>query len=458
MHLTLYEIMNQCDLQTSWLGETDRLHQEIDNVSTDSRTINAGDLFVALKGDRFDGHDYVGLALQKNVLGAVVSRAWQESQPQDDLNNILVVDEPLTALQSMAAFYRQKFDIPVLALTGSSGKTTTKEMISAVLSGTFSVHRNIKSFNNHIGVPLTLLGLRKEHELCVAELGTNHFGELSILSKLVQPTMVLLTNIGYAHLETFGSLYGVLEAKLEILHGTAPESRVIYRKDDPLLRQVDWQSHPTVSYGLNADADIQGTIIDCDPEGRYRFTCLGKEFSLSVPGHHMVDNALAAIAVAEQFGVKEYREKIDSFAAVDQRMQVREFAGMRVILDYYNANPDSVNAAFQTISDIEIKSGRKIAILADMLELGELSKTEHEKLAQRAQDNGIDAMFLFGDEMRHTYERAKRLGFDEVRYFERKQDLLSETLNYVQAGDLILIKGSRGMKLEDVWHTFTDRT
>ncbi|MBD3376272.1 UDP-N-acetylmuramoyl-tripeptide--D-alanyl-D-alanine ligase [candidate division KSB1 bacterium] len=458
MQLTLYEIMNQCDLNGSWLGETDRLHQKINQVSTDSRSINAGDVFVALKGDRFDGHDYVGQALQKNVLGSVVSRAWQESQPQNDLNNILVVDDPLTALQSMATFYRQKFDIPVLALTGSSGKTTTKEMISAVLSGSFAVHRNIKSFNNHIGVPLTLLGLRKEHHLCVAELGTNHFGELSVLSKLVQPTMILLTNIGYAHLETFGSLHGVLDAKLEILHGTAPDAKVIYRKDDPFLNQVDWHSHPTVSYGLCADADIQGTIIDCDPEGRYRFTCLGKEFSLSIPGRHMVDNALAAIAVAKQFGVKDYREKIESFAAVDQRMQVKEFAGMTVILDYYNANPDSVYAAFQTMSDIEIKGGRRIAILADMLELGELSKTEHEKLAQRAQDNGIDSLFLFGNEMRHTYERARTLGIDVVRYFERKQDLLSATLNYAQAGDLILIKGSRGMKLEDVWHTFTDRT
>ncbi len=458
MQLTLSEIMNHCDLHASWLGDTNRLHQEIGLVSTDSRSINAGDLFVALKGERFDGHDYVRQALQKNVLGAVVSRAWQESQSHAVFNNMLVVDDPLTALQGMAAFYRQKFDIPVLALTGSSGKTTTKEMISAVLSGSFSVHRNIKSFNNHIGVPLTLLGLRKEHQICVAELGTNHFGELSFLSKLVQPTMVLLTNIGYAHLESFGSLSGVLEAKLEILHGAAPDAKVIYRKDDPLLRQVDWQSHSTVSYGLSADSDIQGTIIDCDPKGRYRFTCLDKEFSLSIPGRHMVDNALAAIAIARQFGIRDCRKEIESFAAVDQRMQVRELAGMTLILDYYNANPDSVNAAFHTLSDMEIKDGRRIAVLADMLELGELAKTEHEKLAQRAKDNGIDSLFLFGDEMRHTYERARILGFEVVKYFEHKNDLLSEISNYVESGDLILIKGSRGMKLEDVWHTFTDRT
>ncbi len=451
MQLTILNILQ--DSASRWFGEKERLVRPVREVSTDSRTIQPGDLFFALSGEAFDGQQFVQEVLQKGALAAVVSTAWHEQHA--DVQNVVVVQDPLTAFQESAAAYRRRFDIPTIAVTGSVGKTTAKEMMYSVLSRRFNVLRNKKSFNNHVGVPATLFALRPGHEILVAELGTNHFGELDRLSALVEPMIAVITNIGYAHLEFFGDLAGVSRAKFEIFNHCRPGAVAIYNADDVSLAKGKFPLD-SFAYGYEQSADLHGEVLGCDEEACYRFKLLGRVVQLRVPGRHNISNALAAAAVAVRLRLtpEEIRDGLENFTAADQRMQIIRQNGMVLINDSYNANPVSCAAALDTCADF--KSGsRVVAVLGDMLELGPYTEAEHSKLAERAQSAGVDALFLFGQHTRHTLQRAQELAMPAVFHFQQKELLTRALQAFIKPGDVVLFKGSRGMRMETLLSDLT---
>ena len=448
MHLTLLNILQ--DSAGEWRGPQTSLTQPIQRVATDSRTVQAGDLFFALVGEKYDGHQFVPEVLARGALAAVVHRSWFASHAQVD--KLVVVPDPLVAFQESAAAYRRRFDIPTVAITGSAGKTTTKEMTYSVLCQKYRVLRNRKSFNNHIGVPITLFELQPEHDLLVAELGANHFGELDRLSYLVEPSVVVLTNIGHAHLQFFGDLEGVRRAKFEIFNHCRPGAMAIYHADDAMLAGSKLPLDACFSYGLGATADLRAEVLGCDEKACYCFKVLDRVVRLQVPGRHNIVNALAAAAVGVQFHLSadEIASGLESFTAVDQRMQVISFGGMTLLNDTYNANPASCAAALSTLQDFKHPTGRLIAVLGDMLELGAYTEPEHQRLADLCAAAQVDALYLYGTHTAHTYARAKEVGRFEVFYFTDKAQLLESLMSYLRPEDVVLFKGSRGMRMESL--------
>lgn len=454
MDLTIAELLRLPTVTSKWRGEDVRLAKRLSGISTDSRSVQPGNLFFAIKGEVFDAHEFIDQVLQKNISGLVVSHEWFRSKGDTHkAAPIIVVDNVLHAYQELARYYRKKFSLPIIALSGSAGKTTTKEAIFAVLSKKYKVLKNIKSFNNHVGVPATLYNLLSEHEILLTEMGTNHFGELERLSYLVEPDVCLLTNIGYAHLEFFKNLDGVARAKMEIFAHAQPNATAIYNADDLILAAQDYPASRTISFGLNSQAEIRGRIKGCDDLACYTFELAGQMISLRVPGRHNVYNALAAAAVGMHFSMDlpEIKSGLESFVPVDNRMQVMKIGEVTVINDSYNSNPSSCAAAIASAGDMKVAgSGRKIAVLGDMLELGEFSQREHENLADRVAEQRFDALFLFGKATEATAAKAQERSVPFVVHFNDKEILHQEIVNFVHANDLVLVKGSRGMRMESV--------
>ncbi len=448
MRLTVLNILQ--DANGEWRGHAQALTHPVRQVSTDSRSIQSGDLFFALQGDTFDGHLFVDEVVKKGALAAVVSRSWYDQN--QSVENVLVVDDVLRAFQESAAAYRRRFDLPTIAVTGSAGKTTSKEMIYSVLSRRYRVLRNRKSFNNHVGVPTTLFDLTPEHEMILTELGANHFGELDRLSYLVEPSIAVITNIGYAHLEFFGDLEGVRRAKFEVFNHCRPGAKAILNADDALLANAAAPVSDRFTYGLEQRADLHAEVLGCDRQACYRFRMLDRIVQLQVPGRHNVSNALAAAAVALQFRMmpEEIQAGLESFVAVDQRMQVLSAAGVTLINDAYNANPSSCAAALNTCRDFAQQGNRLIAVLGDMLELGGYAEAEHRRLADRCAAVGVQRLCLYGTHTLHTLERAREIGGFEAAHFEDKTVLAQWLCPLLHQGDVVLIKGSRGMHMETI--------
>jgi len=452
--LNISELLNLKQCKAEWHGKTAAFENSILGVSTDSRHIMPGDLFVAIVGEKYDGHNFISQVIEKRAIASVVREDWYEKNKNKyQQDSFIVVADTLSAYQEFARYYRNKFNIPVIAITGSAGKTTCKDLIASVLSQKYNVLKNKKSFNNHIGVPATLFDLRPEHEILVAELGTNHKGELERLSYLVNPSACLITNIGYAHLEFFKNLEGVAKAKMEIFSSIQEEGIAIYNSDDKVLRTSKFPVANQISFGVDNPADVKGTIIDCDEQACYAFSVFQKHIHLKLPGRHNVSNAIAAAAVGGKYSVstEEINQGIENLIPGDKRMQVINVNNMKIVNDTYNANPASCYAAFNTLNDMKVReSGRRIVVLGDMLELGDFSMPEHEKLAKVAWQFKIDALFLYGNETIATYKTAKALSFATVEHFETKAGLQDCLIDYVQENDIILVKGSRSMQMETV--------
>jgi UDP-N-acetylmuramoyl-tripeptide--D-alanyl-D-alanine ligase len=433
--------------------------EKLTGISTDSRTIGTGELFVAIRGEKFDGHSFVKNAHEQGAAAVLVDHQFATS---GQINNqtLIVVEDTLKAYQEIARFYRQKMAPKVVAITGSAGKTTCKEFTHAVLSQKYNVHKNIKSFNNHIGVPATLLELQPEHEILVAELGTSGFGEISNLSYLVEPNIGVLLNIGYAHIEFLKSLDGVAKAKMEIFDHAVENSTAIYNGDDATLVRQNYPASRKLSFGSAAASDIRAHNIGCDEKGCYHFTVDEHNFKLSIPGRHNIYNALAAIAVGLQFDVSlaNISRAIAGVHFVEHRMSVLNTENNVIIDDAYNANPGSCKAALETLADISTAHGRRIAVLGDMLELGEFSQTEHEKLAAVALDNHVDALFLFGNFSTYTAQAAATMNFQFVKHFDKRDELIEQLKNTIKPDDVVLIKGSRSMQMEQVVNALTEKS
>lgn len=454
MLLTLTEIIELFSCRV--VGEL--FSEQLAGISTDSRSVGADELFVAIRGEKFDGHDFVDIALKQGAVAALVDETFESNQIPD--KSLIIVEDTLKAFQDIARYYRKKMAPTVVALTGSAGKTTCKELMYAVLSQKYNVHKNVKSFNNHIGVPATLLELQPEHEILVAELGTSNFGEISNLSYLVEPNIGVLLNIGYAHVEFLKSLDGVADAKMEIFDHAAENSVAIYNGDDTTLAKRTFPSPVTKTFGLSATCDIVATNLSCDTNGCYHFKVKNQDFKLSIPGRHTIYNALAAIAVGLHFDVPmdAISRAISSVNFVEHRMTVVPTENNVIIDDAYNANPGSCKAALETMADISSGNGRRIAVLGDMLELGEFSQAEHEKLASVAKETKTNALFLYGEFMTYTAQKAQDLGFDVVQHFDSHSDLIEHLQKYINKNDVILVKGSRSMHMEHVVNALTDKT
>ena len=422
---------------------------KIKGVSTDSRRIGSGEVFWVLRGDRFDGHDFVEQVQEKALFSVIADD--QAHRFEEKPFPLALVPDTLNALQELAGLHRSRFNIPLLALTGSNGKTTVKEMIYTVLSSKMNVHKTEGNLNNHIGCPLTLLKLNRKHQAAVIELGSNHPGEIKTLSEIARPSQALVTNVGAAHLEFFGDTQTVAKEKLS-LFGALPANGIIYKNlDDPFIQKFDCGGRTTVSFSRKEKADARGELLEIDAKGRARFILNGsREIHLQVPGKHNVQNALAAAAVGLRFGLSETEigEALEAYASTDKRMQVIEKSGVTFLNDTYNANPDSTSAALTALKEMSV-SGRIFVVLGDMLELGSGSGEWHSKIIAQALELNPAGVFLFGSAMRRAAERT-----GGVLVFDSRHAIALELKERLRSGDLVLLKGSRGMRMEKIIEEF----
>ena len=448
--MTLREILDV--VGGRMLGEYDDLDRPIARVETDSRTIHEGSLFIPLSGERFDGHAYINSALEGGAAGCFTQRERESYLPG---KFYIKVPNTTRALRDLAKYYKSKFPIPVVAITGSVGKTTTKDMVAAVLGEKYKVLKTEGNLNNDIGVPMTLLRLNREHELAVLELGMNHAGEIDYLSDLVEPDVALITNVGDSHIEFFGSREKILEAKSEIFHHAKGHCLAILNGDDPLLRSLAPLPFQTVWCGMGEDCEYRATGVHSD--GGSHMLCEARTPRMTCPveipalGEHMVYPTLMALAVGEHFGLtqKEMVDGVLHFAPTKMRMNILHRGDNITILnDTYNANPQSMRAAVEVLAGT--KAQRKVAVLGDMFELGPLAPVLHAGVGEYLGKSGIQCLVTVGELSRHIAEAARQSGVEEVYCCPDKDDARQVLPQVIQPNTTVLVKASRGMAFEEL--------
>ncbi len=412
-------------------------------VSTDSRKIEKDALFVAIRGERFDGNAFIDAAF---AAGAAIVLGNEAAEPPEGCAYIQVPDS-VRALGQIAAWYRQQFRIPVVGITGSVGKTTTKEMIAAVLSAEYNTLKTAGNFNNEIGLPLTVLGLSGRHEAAVIEMGMSARGEIAYLTKIAKPSVAVITNVGLSHIENLKTQDNIRDAKLEIAEGLSEGGVLLVNGDDPFLRNVQLPGITVKRFGFeNPDCEIRGVFTgdDC-------FSVWGKEFRVPISGKHNAYNALAAVAAGRECGVsaEAAAQGLLSYQVDGIRQSAVEIRpGITVICDYYNASPTSMAVALEMLAGGT--AARRIAVVGDMLELGEIGPACHREVGEKAAALGIDMLFSVGTLARLAAETGAQCGM-ECRSFP-DNTALSEALSaMLKTGDRVLIKGSHGMKMEEIF-------
>ena len=437
-------------------------------VSTDSRTVAGGELFIALKGPRFDGHHYALEALDKKAGGVVI----EEDKVADIRWNgyrsraVIVVRDTLHALGDLARDRRRRYHTPVVALTGSNGKTTTKEMISACLETAYPILKTKGNLNNLVGLPLTLLSLTERERVVVLEMGMNVPGEIRRLTEIAEPDVGLITNIQEVHLAGLGNLERVKEEKGELFRGMRRNGTILVNQDDPRITDLARKFYgQKITFGVENPADVMAKEIRLRGVEGTSFTLIleGEIMEVHLPllGRHFVPNALSAIAIASLFGVelKEAQEALERFQPFPMRMEIIHLKeGKTLINDAYNANPKSMETALETLAEMKGK-GRAIAVLGDMLELGDYTKEAHQQIGQRVRDLSIDLLMAMGEEASVVAESAIRHGLSSERVWvvENHSEALSILNEVTRKGDWILIKGSRRMGMEKIVEGLTGR-
>lgn len=442
-------------------GALMRNHDEemmIQGVSTDSRKIQKGNLYIPLAGERFDGHDFVARALADGA-GAVL---WQRDRGTPPDGPVILVDDTLAALQSLASSYLGQSSAKVVGITGSNGKTTVKDMVTSLLETRYRVHKTQGNFNNQIGLPLTALAMPEDTEIVVLEMGMSGRYEIELLSSIARPDVAVITNVGEAHLLQLGSREEIARAKMEIISGMKPGGLLVYHGDEPLLHQVLRESATLKPEALNTFTFGTGDSNDDYPTGMM-FHARGMIFtsrrhaeegiSLPLLGRHNVVNALAALAVARHFGINEeqIRQGLTDLKLTSMRIECIETEhGVTVLNDAYNASPMSVKAALDVLADMK-GYRRRIAVLGDMLELGSGERDFHAEIGDYLSPERIDLVYTYGPLSLHMAEAARsRLPEGRVRSFTDKEELIDAVRGEVSEKDVVLVKASRGMKLEDV--------
>lgn len=432
-----------------YLGATYNKDAEFDSVCIDTRKITKGCLFICIKGERFDAHQFADEALS---LGASAVMIYSDIEPN---GAYIKVANTSRAMLSLSGYYRSKFDIPVIGLTGSVGKTTTKEFTHLVVSAKYNAIKTLGNLNNEIGVPQMLFQIDNSTEAAVIEMGMNHFGEISRLVNEVKPTIGLITNIGVSHIENLGSREGILKAKLELCEGLAEGAPLILNGDNDMLQTVKDEHHKVVFYGIENGEFKAENIVETDNSTSFDVAYYGKKQHITIPtiGIHNVYNALAAFAVGYFLNVKPQAaaDALGTYVPAGMRQKVVDVDGITSIEDCYNASPDSMRAALKTLSNI--KGNKKIAVLGDMLELGDYAKTAHTEVGKAVAENKIDFLLAYGNDAKFYVDGAKQSGVENAFLFDDKEKLSEMLLNIATKGDAILFKGSRGMKLEDVINT-----
>ena len=424
-------------------------------VHTDSRSAQAGDLFVALPGERFDGHDFLDEVAKKGVVAVVIERTRKPVALPECA--VIVVDNTRAALGQLAAAYRQEFTLPVIAVGGSNGKTTTKELIAAVLRQKLVTLWSEASFNNDIGVPMTLLRLDKTHEAAVLEVGTNHPGELAPLVKLVQPRHGVITNIGREHLEFFGDVAGVAREEGFLAELLPADGKLFVHGDNDWTAELAQRTRATVvRVGLADNNDWRVRSLRPDMKGAtFRVEApaaeLNGEYRVNLLGRHQVVNALFALAVGAELGLNRVamQRGLAECEPAKMRLQLWEAGGVRVLDDSYNANADSMLAALQVLLELPCK-GRRVAVLGDMAELGAHSERAHAEVGRRAAESGVGQLFAVGRLAGVMAQAAREAGLKRVIELADADAAAAALKTFLKAGDLVLLKASRSVRLERI--------
>ncbi|WP_317853765.1 UDP-N-acetylmuramoyl-tripeptide--D-alanyl-D-alanine ligase [Chakrabartyella piscis] len=422
---------------------------EITTISQDSRTVDATTLFLAIIGERLDGHDFIPQCYEKKVAACLC----EKEVPLQSGSVILLVENVRKAMLALAKYYRDQFQIPFVGITGSVGKTTTKDMVSSVLAQKYNVLATAGNYNNDLGVPLTLFRLEEEHELAIIEMGMNHFGEIHALAEVVQPDIGLISNVGVAHIEFLGSREGIMEAKCEMFDHMTEDGVAILNVDNDMLATLDGKLPQKIRwFGVDDHKDIYADdleIVGMEATKCKIHTEKGTvEVMVPMPGVHMVSNALSATAVALELGLslEEIKKGIETFVPTKNRMNVIHLeSGLTILNDVYNANPVSVKASLDILQTAE---HRKIAILGFMGELGEYAPEMHKDVGAYAAKVGIDVLFFIGNHGECVKEGALEGGLSNVYLYANQEEFWKEGIEQIEDTDTILVKGSRSMALE----------
>lgn len=429
--------------------------KEITGVTTDSRKAGEGMLFVPLAGKRADGHDFISSAFENGAAAVITHRNTAVREGK----TIIRVGDTLKALGDIARRCMEKHRIPTVAVTGSVGKTTTKDMIASVMSQKYNTLKTQENFNNNIGLPLTVFNIEAEHEAAVLEMGMNHFGEIEYLASIGRPDIAVITNIGQSHIENLGSREGIFKAKMEITKLFGSGNTLIVNGDDDLLSTTKGRGeYKVVYYGVkNPENDVYAKNIENNGLNGICFTAVtdGKEYSIevNVPGEHNVYNALAAICVGRELNIpmEKIIGGIRDFKLTAMRLSVEEHKGITIINDCYNASPDSIRAALKVL--FAAKSERKIAVLGDVLEMGDFARQAHYDLGRDVVESGADMLITAGENMKHLAQGARDNGMQNVVTFDTAPEVCNFAKEEIKSGDAVLIKASRGMHFEEIYNT-----
>ena len=432
-------------------GGTYKNDGEILRIVSNSKEVKEGDLFVAVRGERFDGHNFIPDAVQ-NGCTAILSH--EKDKYTNHSEKTIYVDDTKQAILDIAEYYKTKFNVKTIGVTGSVGKTTSKDFIACVMESKYKTLKSVGNENNEIGLPRTVFNMDKSCEAAVFEMGMSNFGEISKLTKVAKPDVGVITNIGECHLEYLKTRENILKAKMEICEGMKDNSPLIICGDNDLLKDVVSDRLKVIKYGIeNSECDIKAeNILESERETKFDVVIEEKRYTAKIPsiGTHNVLNALAAIAVGIEcdINVSESIKALENYQPSGMRQKISEINGVILVEDCYNASPTSVEAAMKTFGTMN-NNGRKIAVLGDMLELGDISKEAHRNIGDVLSENGIEEAFTFGKEMRACTARAYELGVQAINY-DTKEELITDLLSDIKSGDAIWVKGSRGMKLEEV--------
>ncbi|MBE6157062.1 MAG: UDP-N-acetylmuramoyl-tripeptide--D-alanyl-D-alanine ligase [Firmicutes bacterium] len=457
-HIYVKDILEKCD---GYLVIGDE-NTKLENFSKDTRTLNNGDIYVGIKGETFDGSTLYKDALDKGALGCVLNKGVlidEEFLKKYSDRFIVLVEDTIKCLQELASYKRSLYDIPVIGVTGSVGKTSTKDIIASVLSKKFNVLKTEGNYNNHIGLPLTILRL-KEHNALVVEMGMNNLGEISLLSKIARPNVGVITNVGTAHIGILKSRENILKAKLEILEGMDESSVLVINNDNDMLHnwyEDNRDNYNIVTFGVNNKSDyIASGIISDAFSSNYKVNInnVENDFKINIPGEHFVLNGVCALSIGKLFNIsiEDIKDGIENFALTKRRMQIENINNITIINDCYNANLDSMSSAINYLGSL--KDFRTIAVLGDMLELGDYEEELHRKVGKVIKENNIDILVTIGNASKYIKDEAIKLGYNinNIFSFDNNEEGINKLKNIIKENDAILIKASNGMNFIEIYN------
>jgi UDP-N-acetylmuramoyl-tripeptide--D-alanyl-D-alanine ligase len=447
----------------AWSGGVSRLdgralRRRVTSVCNDSRNVKPGEVFVALATEKSDGHRFVAAAFAAGASAAIVGHNVPVDCARADKHKLIAVADPLAAVQKIAAHYRKELGLLVVGVTGSSGKTTTRSFIVAVLKTVYPVGETWSNWNNHIGVPQSILRFTGEELVGVIEMGANHTGEIGALARVARPDIGCITNIGYAHVGLFGSLAATTRAKFEIVEGLAKDGFLLLNGDDPrIVAHARRTNAPVVFFGCSPRCQVRAEKVAWNAKSELSFTVNNHPFRLRMPGRHFIYSALPAIALGRRCGIPDalIAQALEAQRPVDMRGTVVDKKEVRFIVDCYNANPSSMKSAISLLADVAGKK-KRVAVVGDMLELGRYGKKQHGELGAALAKSGVGKIVAVGDYARQILDGAVRAGMNArgIATAATADEAVGVVQKMVKPGDVVLLKGSRGVGLETVLKRF----